>query len=116
MQLYATQARGCDALLPPSQLSSLQHLDIRDLLLASLKDYSTLPKMVTSSWFFMTSALSEITEPKIYTLCNPSRLGEGKEGGLCFCFQVLKLKVLTVIFCLTFRFPLMGIENVNYLG
>lgn len=87
---------------PPPQLPPLQHLDISDLPFASFKDYNTLPKMATSSWFFMTSALGEITEPKIYVTCNPSKLGEGREGCLCFCFQVVKLKVLAVIFRLTF--------------
>lgn len=72
---------------------------------ASLKDYSTLPKMATSSRSFMTSAPGEITEPKIHEPCNPSRLGEGKgrEGRLhFFWFPVVKLKALAVIFCRTF--------------
>ena len=87
---------------PPSQLTPLQHLHIWDLSFANFKDYNTLPKRATSSWFFMMSALGEITEPKIYALCNPSRLGEGRPGCLCFCSQVVKLKVLAVIFSLTF--------------
>lgn len=87
---------------PPPQLPPLEHLNIWDLPFASFKDYNSLPKMATSSWFFMTSARGEITKPKIQAPCNPSRLGEGRECCFCFCFQVVKLKALPVIFCLTF--------------
>lgn len=87
---------------PPFQLPPLQHPNIWDLPLASFKDYNTLPKMAASFWFFTTSALLEITEPKIYVQRNPFRLGEGREDCLCFWFQVVKLKVLAVIFCLIF--------------
>lgn len=89
---------------------------------ASLKDYSTLPKMATSSRSFMTSALGEITEPKIHAPCSPSRLGEGKqrEGMLpLFLFPNSEIKGLVCDFLpnvLGVRFPLMGNENVNYLG
>lgn len=83
-----TQAALCDTgtrmccPAPPSQPSP-QYFG-GGLAYASLKDYSTLPKMATSSRSFMTSALGEITEPKIHEPCNPSRLGEGKgrEGRL----------------------------------
>lgn len=91
---------GCRA--PPSQLPPLQHLGIWGLPFASFKDYNTPPKMATSFWFLMTSALGEITEPKIYAPCNPFRFREGKECCLCFYVQVVKLKVLAVVFCLTF--------------
>lgn len=71
---------------------------------------------------FVTSALGEITEPKIHEPCNPFRLGEGKgkEGRLhLFLFPSSEIKGLGCDFLpniLDARFPLMGNENVNYLG
>lgn len=105
--------------LPCSPFPALSSIFGGVLAYASLKDYSTLPKMATSSRSFMTSALGEITEPKIHEPCNPSRLGEGKEGCICFCFPLVKIKGLGCDFLpniLDARFPLMGNENVNYLG
>lgn len=106
-------------LVPPSQLSPLQYLDIWDLPFVSFKYYNTPPKMATSSWVLhdICTGWNHWTEN---THAIQSLQVGGREGRLpLFLCSSSEIKGIGCGFLpniLDAQFPLMGIENVNYLG